>query len=910
LLQARLAVDEARLRFYELSRQERDTLLAAHEQRQTKSASEKAQIELSEAEKLKEKARKERERAERELAAARSEAAKRLGSERVRLLEVRESQAALAADLAQEKVELAGFSEQLLAWLNPADDVIKTPARKRPSPARIDMIYDELTRNLDETREDLSAATDAVGEPPQTLARVGEDALGDLPVDVDRTEVDELRADLLASESQIVKTFEKQQWERMRKLMEAMTALDKRRLELLPLISDDKRSNLNGFTAQAFEQAGNELAQVLLVLRYHWRETTRFVSSVRETGDTEGSAFTATITALKWMIPIGIFIWWRRRAKEQLRAWRRAAVEAARKKRLRGKTRVERVIQFYSRIRNPFEWLVLVWSVFVLLPRGANDLLEVQLLSTALSWMLGGQLVVNAIDAWFHEGGRHRKSRLQTAQLRFQTLRLLGRVVVTFGLILALTHKLVGEGTIYEWVWTICWLSVVPIFLLILRWWRNVLFHYVELQRKKGTLVKWVEANQEGWQSFPAAVAGGAYLLSQFVLRFVRVYVLGFDFVKRILAYWFRREVEKQSESRTSDVGDADIEAELYDTFDPEHRSTKLVPSVADKQVDEVIERIHLPGGAVFALVGERGSGKTTLLERIHEKTPDTSVIRCPVGGIAEFHKVLRRELELDEDASDEDVIDLLNKRAGDNALLLDDAQHLVRPVVDGLEEFDRLIVLARSSSVSCTWVFAFDAVIWQFFKRAREVRPLFDDIIELRPWSEEGIVRLLGSRSDEVELDADFSRLMAKLPPDADEVDAQEALERARNGFYRLLWDYSLGNPGVSLHFWRESLRCAPDGTHIVRLFEPPDTSDLDRLPDSTVFVLRAVVQLERAAIDEVVEATMLGRRQVEDSISYALRRGYLEEVDGRYRIRWKWFRTITRFLARKHLLSTPTAT
>lgn len=905
LLKARLAVDRARRSFYALKKAERDALLAHHQERRLKSASARAKQELSEAELEKERAHAERLRAEKELADARSEAAKLLGAERVRLLEIRESQAALGSVLAQDKVRLAEFSEKLLSWQRPADEVLKASPLDRPEAKRIDGVYDALTRHLSTLRTGLSEATAAIDEPP-SLTPVGQDTLGELPVEVDRTSIDKLRDELLESERQLRRQHGQQQWEHMRQLMSATRELARRRLALLPLLTSEKRSQLSGFTAQAFEQAGAEIKQVTLVLRYHLRETRRFITTVRETGDTEGSAFIATVTALKWMIPIGLFIWWRRRAEATLRGWKRAAVEEARKRHLRGKSPLQRAIQFYQRIRNPFEWLVLVWAVISLLPVGAEDLLEVQLVSTALSWTLGGQLVVRAIDASFQEGSQ-RKSRLQTADLRFRTLRFLGRVVVTFGLVLALTSQLVGHGTIYEWVWTACWFSILPIFLLVLRWWRYVIFHHVELQRKKGPVLKWVEANQGGWQSFPAAVIGASFVVAQLASRFVRVYVLGFDIVKRLLAYWFRREVEKKSESRTSTVDDAHIAPALYASFDPELRSPELVSSVADKEVDEIISRIRAAGGAVYAVVGERGSGKSTLLSRIVKKTPYTAVVRCPVGGISDFHRVLRDALELSEGAPDGEVIELLNKREGDNALLVDDAQHLVRPIVDGLEELDRLVALARASSVSCTWVFAFDAVIWQYFKRAREVRPLFDDIIELRPWSEEGIVRLLRSRSEAVELEPDFSRLVGELPPDADEVDMEEALERAQNGFYRLLWDYSLGNPGVSLHFWRESLRCAPDGSFIVRLFEPPDTTDLDRLPDSTVFVLRVVVQLEQAAVEDVLDATLLAPRQVEDALRYAMGRGYLEEVDGRYRIRWKWFRTITRFLARRHLLASP---
>jgi DNA-binding IclR family transcriptional regulator len=88
------------------------------------------------------------------------------------------------------------------------------------------------------------------------------------------------------------------------------------------------------------------------------------------------------------------------------------------------------------------------------------------------------------------------------------------------------------------------------------------------------------------------------------------------------------------------------------------------------------------------------------------------------------------------------------------------------------------------------------------------------------------------------------------------------------------------------------------------VRLFQAPDTDELDRLPDSAVFVLRAIVQLERGTVDDICQATGLPASSVQDALRYGLVRGYFRLVEDRYRIRWTWFRAITRFLQRRHLL------
>ena len=211
---------------------------------------------------------------------------------------------------------------------------------------------------------------------------------------------------------------------------------------------------------------------------------------------------------------------------------------------------------------------------------------------------------------------------------------------------------------------------------------------------------------------------------------------------------------------------------------------------------------------------------------------------------------------------------------------------------------------MARDSSThNCTWVFALDEVIWQFFERARGARPLFDDVIHLDNWTEDGIARLLKRRSTAAGIDPKFDRLLVQLPDDADDIDRYEALVRAETNYYRLLWDYSDGNPGVALHFWRASLAVADDETW-VRLFTPPSVDTIESLPDEAIFVLRAVVQLEVASIDDIIAATMLPASRVRDALRFAVSRDWLTKEDTRYRVCWDWFRAITNVLHRRHLI------
>lgn len=910
-LKARLEVDRARLAFYERTPEQRAALLDRHAERQRGDVEAQAEQQLSEAERKAQEAEQGQERALEAARRARSEAARLVAEEKARLLGLQKRHAEIEGDLIRREQALRERREQALAWRRKVAAVVDSrTAAGRSGTAAADELRSELYAALSAVRRDLRQALTALESGASALPATGDDPLDDLAVEVDRSAVDALRTEVREAEGALRTREAALRWARAETLMQELEALSAHRLALLPHLPAPRRDAITGFGPEGREVARAEAAQVWLVLRYHLLATRRFIDDVRgRGGDLRGQALAAAWTALKWLLPIGLFLWWRRPAPRWLERWREQADERSRAGgRSRGTSRGAKIASFALRVRAPLEWLLLVWAVLALLPDGVRSLLEIELAWTIAAWSLGGMLVVDVIDALFATGDRRRAGSSPTAELRLRSLRWVGRTVVAFGLLLSLTAELVGQGTIYHWVWSTCWWSAVPVFLVMVRWWRPTIFERIRRLRRKGPVTTWVESQASRWWSFPAAVVGSVYLVGWGAARRVRSFVGRFDTTRRALAYLFRREMAKQAERR-AEAGLASrplapLAADKYAALSPAKPSRDLVPSVADSQVEEVIARIDEPSGGVFALVGERGGGKSSLLLRIRDHTDDTVVVRCPLGGLEPFYRELRQALGLADDAPTEEVRAALDQGHGDNALWVDDAHRLIRPVIGGLDAIDELLELARISSSSCTWVFAFDAVIWQYFERAREPQPAFDEIIELRRWSEEAIVRLIESRSASAEVQARFDEIVSELPEGADEIDREDARARTRASFYRLLWDYARGNPGVALHFWRHALRTDDDGSEVVQIFSAPAPGALDRLPESAVFVLRAIIQLEWASATDIVAATMLSSRSVADALRFALSRGYLERDDDRFRVRWDWFRAVTLFLERRHLL------
>jgi tetratricopeptide (TPR) repeat protein len=905
LWSAQLDLDTARLKFLGLPKLQRDALLEQHAARQkTKSASEPAQ-QLSEAERKGQLADQEREQALDAARRARTEAERMIAEERARLLEVKGRQADFEVELVKREKALADRHEQFLSLQRRVGDALDAAVAQGPIQAATDPLYDEVRLSLRAARADLSNAASSLGSN-SAVPQAGEDKLDVLPADVDRSVVNATRADVERIAATLAERETTFRADRAAKLYEQVLRLNQDRLSLLPQLTPSKRNAITGFGSGGLDQANAELRQVTVVLHYHFTLARRWLASLGTRGGRGRSALSVGFVLLKVLVPVFAFIWWRRRASELLESLRESLRgEEKGLSRSAPPSRAEHALTFMTRIRAPLEWLLLLFAVLWFLPIETKGLLEVRLTSTIFTWTFGGALVVQTVDALAGQDSnkRMRKSRLLTAHIRLRSLQLVGRVVVVVGLILALSDRIVGKGTIYGWVLGLCWLAAIPIALLLLKWWRPVIFERITLKRRKNRVEQLVVDGAEGWKSYPAAALGGVILIGSRAVYLLRAWVGRFDVTRRLLAYLFRREISKKTETSAEETL-GPLEAPSFEALGPEVASRDLVPSEADEQVDEIIRRIRRPGGGVFAVVGERGGGKTTVLQRISREAPGVHVLQCPFGGMRAFAPALLEALSADEHAVLEDVAKELDLEDRDAGILLDDAHRLIRPMMGGLAAFDRVLDLARSYSQNVSWVFAFDEVIWRFFERMRGARPTFDDVIRLQPWSEDAIVRLLTARSKTAGVTPSFKRLVGQLATDADDIDYEEAEERTAASYYRLLWDHANGNPGVALHSWRRSLGVDPEGAVTIRAFSPPGIDELEALPDTSVFVLRAVVQLERAQPDELCNATGIPATEVEDALRFGLGRGYFKKSDDGYRVTWQWFRTITRFLRRRHLL------
>lgn len=870
--QRRVALDQARLAFYTLDAPRRADLLRQHARLRDPMPTPEPLIDAAQA--------------------ARAEAAKLLADEQARLsaLQGQISQASEAIE--HQRKELVLVRGTVLAWNRRVREAMDA------GPVAADVTYDALRKALRLARDALDQSLQTLSARQGRIPDAGPNRLLDLPADIpaqaaraQRAAVDRAIAQAKAAESSL-------RQQQAAALLDEVTALNEQRLRLLPHLSPAKRDAITGFTAAGWEQARAEVRHLALILRYHHQAARHWLGNLRSQGATALSPWTISAALAPLILAVALFTWARRKTPALLAAsLSRLEAEDRAARRLTDSPE-HRAVQLLSRAHRPIEWLLFIAAVLALLPRDAAGLLEVQLLASIAAWSFAGALVVDLINALFARRSRFIAQRTDgNGRLRLRSLRLVGRTAVTFILILEISTRLVGQGTIHHWTIAACWIAVLPICLILVRRWREPVFARLEFAGKKTPLQAWILANRSGWKSLPAATLGAAQLFATGALRIGRGWLSSFDTARRVHAYFFRREIERIGEVQARrDL--VPLPAAQLALLHPQQAPSRWLPSPGDDLVEAITRHASDRQGGLIALVGARGMGKSTLLQELRTRLGEEAALLVH-GPAADTIDTLRARLSPASSAEP-------GSGALPVAVLLDDAQALIQPEIGGFRAFDALIAFAREHGDEVTWVFAFDAAMWPLLARARDARPVFDQVHHLAAWTERQIGALLEQRDALAGIHPVYDELLDKPALGADDIDRQAMRHATRIGYLRMLWNHVAGNPALALEVWRGSLAQDPAGRVHVRPLQVPDMSPLERLPDSALFVLRAVLQLSPASPDAVARTTRLRRDEVMQDFRFGKALGYFEDDGGGVRITWRWLRPVMQILERRRLLET----
>lgn len=927
LTAAEQRLDRLRLQFLALSTDRQAALFERHEQRrrearqqqldaqeqaETEAAAEAAReaeeqakldddavAEISSAEAEAEAAAADREQALAAARLARTEVNRILANERARLFSIKEAQARYDADLNRRKADRVDNHALVIEWSRRVEALEGSTLFGEQLAAEADPLYRSIRTDLSETRDRLRTTLSWVRGAGQDVPRVGDGLDRELDDEIDRGEIVELRTELLRKEAELVELEREVAWELAQGLRDDVVLLNAARLTLLELTSASLRAEVTGFGPSGVDQARRELDQISLELSFHVLKLPHYGDELLD--KVSATPIDVAVGFIKIMLIGVVFGWWRRRAPETIRGFRRRLVtEIPLPPRA---ARALAALWYFSKVRRPLELLLALWLAFATVG-GLEAMPELALAWIVVRWLLIGQASILLLDALASRNAlaSHgpRSKETDTSALRFHSLRVVGLTIVAVGMLLALAAATVGKGAIYRWVLSTCWVLSVPVLLYLVQRWRPTIKRRLGSLTEQSAIARWGRAQAEGRLGFISATFGAAYLLARGVGQWFLNQLSDFEITRRILAYLFRREVARTAKS-TSDERFDRVDTECYSAFDPDVADLAPIDDVVDAELTTVAGLAGLGRPTFSAVVGERGLGKSTFVQLLRERLGHEriDVVCCPEHGVGELFAQIAATTD-DESLRGEPLAEALRLR-GPRTLAIDDAQRLITPSVRGLRPLDELIAFARLVGGEISWVITMDAAAWHYLQRARGDRVFFEHVVNLPRWTETQLGTLIRRRCEAVEIAPSFEGLVV---PRAEALESPEE-GRSETGYYRLLWDFSRGNPAVAQHAFRESLFVAGPRT-VVRLFEEPAPSEIEDLSPPLLFVLRAIVQLDLAVEHELVAATLLPAPDVSDAVRFCLSRGYIEPWDAGMRVTWRWYRTITAVLARQHLLST----
>lgn len=593
-----------------------------------------------------------------------------------------------------------------------------------------------------------------------------------------------------------------------------------------------------------------------------------------------------------------LLIWWLRHSKRLIELFRNSYLKDQSSPSLWA-----RLIWYLSKANKAIAWLIAITFSLQVLAE-IKSLQHLVFLEIFIWWLWGGAIAVSLILEMTYRYSHTSNKELMA--LRLSTIRRIVWTVIITGVVLQLSERTLGKGTIYYWILNTMYAWFFIMIVSVLNLWRERIFALAEKAADRPLWINWAISKKQTFAvRVVATITTLLWLLTHTVQYRLIASLSNYTFFSQALAYLFRIEVAKQTESITADQNHVRIKGdEAFEYILPGSIDSELI-DYGSEEIKQLSRYVMTDSPAVCVVTGERGIGTTTLLYTLLNKVKNAEplYLNCPYSGYAELLGLFALSLGLEEEASEIQIISHLRKSEQTYLVAIDNAQRLVKPMVGGLNSLMKLTNLLRRSKKNHRVVMAIEKSSWRFVDRARGERLLFDLVTMLPRWNEKQLHALLDSRiNKELESPVCFEGLV--VPKQWDQDDSSDE-ERAKQGFYRILWHYSDGNPTVALRFFRRSLnRNKETGIVNVRLFHIPESQELEQMPKPMLAVLRSIVQLEVASGEELSKCTQLSIAEVTGIVRYFQSRGYLEWAEDKARISDHWYRTITNVLDRQHLL------
>ncbi|MCG8418036.1 MAG: hypothetical protein MJE77_08860 [Proteobacteria bacterium] len=535
------------------------------------------------------------------------------------------------------------------------------------------------------------------------------------------------------------------------------------------------------------------------------------------------------------------------------------------------------------------------------------------------------------------------------SELAVRTWRIVSGYAATVVILLDLARLAIGPAVLFHWVAGLAWWGALLLAVYCLRLWRT---HIVDACTEN-----WAEDSpsthivRRHSSRFYGVVVVAVALVITLARRLVSVgkrIVLNLGATRSVLSFVFRRRVERHAaeHGRVLDKPHS-LPDQIVDQFPtgplgPGDRPFK--PAFLDDirqafttwQDDRVEGTVVLVGGAGMGKstgldLLERALGEPVLKLKLRDKYTDAEAL---VAGLARLFEVSQQtagrpgkesEAELlrsgaagrpairsdDDSASGRlDESELITRITAKLAkeerciVAVDNCHNLFLRKVGGFAAWEAFTRIVSASCENIFWVLTFDSTAWDYLSNIAAGVSYFRRVLHIPPWNDTDLRRMILTRMRRAGYRTNFTDLLVTR---LEGVNTATQIVRTSQGYFRLLCDFTDGNPRLACHFWLRSLVPDPQKRRVrVHLFASPRIEELEKLPDDIAFVLTAVVEHENMTASELVTVSNLPEQFCRFALRYCRDRGYMwrSPRTGRTKLSVHWQQPIIRYLKRKNLL------
>lgn len=334
------------------------------------------------------------------------------------------------------------------------------------------------------------------------------------------------------------------------------------------------------------------------------------------------------------------------------------------------------------------------------------------------------------------------------------------------------------------------------------------------------------------------------------------------------------------------------------------------------KDAEEVLNTAYISWKdekvAVRVLIyGDRGIGKSELIAqfvRTHQITYKHARIHTGDTSIDDVCARLSHDLlGVGETLEPEQLIDAINALPP-SVMALENIENCLLRKVGGFETFSFVIDFLLRTSERHMWITTFTSYAWAIAKQGVVGANCFSDVIAINGVNESQLTALILNRHNELHsVSPDFTQL--KIPSKNTKAAARQddLAEKSQSLYFRILWDYTRGNPRQALYYWKASLLWN-DNSADVKLFDVPEQKVLEGLSDITLMILAALVEhngLTLAGLTRVMNIPEnIIRRRLEELVPHGIVFLFEDGERAGWHVESFWTRAVENYLVKRQFL------